>query len=536
MSASRPAGVRSPWIASDAAERIVRILSTGAIVITLLGLFARIMAYPVRHDEQMYLPVGAMLGQGDLYTDFGFNNLPNLPLALSVVFGASGTDHYLLTGRLLIFAGWLIALAAMAYVTWRATRSRPAAILAAILIATNPVLAGPTGMLVTNNFLPLTCALAAFALMISAIDGASVHISRMTGAGLGVALAAGFKANYAYLIPLFAAAVLFAPSVLTLRERLFRSLIPFGIGGIIGSAPTLYYLLCDPQAFLAHVIHYHRGPHIAYWLANANVDGEKIMTLGGKLRLAAKIWLGGGMVVVIVMAAIFGAMIMRDRHGEDATGRNWPILMLLAIIAGGAAMSFLPTPAFPQYYALPLPFIILLAAFLYGRLAADRQKRIMPWALAATALVAAAGMPRLLVRLPQLVTPARWTGVEVHAAGVELARLTQGASNPGPVATLAPLYPLEGGLTLYPELVTGPLVYRVGDIIPAEDRRYYARITSPRTIGAMLGTHPPAAILVGQEGTLDQPLIDYARDKAYRLATGELVNDRYGKAALYVRR
>ncbi len=536
MAATRSGGATTSWIAPYGRERIVRVAWTGALVITVLALFARIMAYPVRHDEQMYLPIGAMLGQGDLYSDFGFNNFPNLPLGLGLIFGATGTDHYLLTGRLLIFGGWLVAFAAMAYMVRRATRSRPAAILAMLLFATNPVLIGPTGMLVTNNFLPLACALAAMALMLSAIEGPRIHAIRMAGAGLCVAFAAGFKANYAYLIPLFALAAFFAPSALSLRDRVVRSLLPLCIGGIIGSVPTLYYLLRDPQAFLAHVIHYHRGPHIAYWLANADVDGEKIMTLGGKLKLAAKVWFGGGMVVVIGLAVVFGALILRDRNDVETRQPKWPIYLLLAIIAGGIVMSFLPTPAFPQYYALPLPFILLLAAFLYARLSPESQRQAVPWALAAALIVVAIGMPRLLVRLPQLVMPSRWAGMEVHAAGVELARLTQGASQVGPVATLAPLYPLEGGLPLYPELVTGPLVYRVGDIIPAGDRRYYTHVTSPRTIGTMLEKRPPAAILVGQEGALDLPLVAFARSNGYRLATSELVNDRYGKAAVYVRR
>lgn len=536
MSASRPNSATWLWTASQSREKITHLAWTGAVAMTVLALFARIMAYPVRHDEHMYLPVGAMLGQGDLYRDYGFNNLPNLPLALGLIYGATGTDHYLLTGRLLIFGGWLVALGAMALLVRRATGSRPAAVIAMLLLATNPVLIGPTGMLVTNNFLPLACALAAMALLLAAIDAQKVRSVAMAGAGLCVALAAGFKANYAFLIPLFAAAAILAPTSLALRDRLLRSVLPLLVGGIVGSAPTLFYLVRDPQEFLAHVIHYHRGPHIAYWLTNADVDGAKIMTLGGKIALAAKVWLGGGMIVPIAMAALFGCIILRDRKADAGGVPAWAIALLLAIIAGGVAMSFVPTPAFPQYYALPLPFILLLAACLYGRMPQDRRRQIIPWALSATLIMAAAGMPRLLVRLPQLVTPSRWAGMEVHAAGVELARLTHGAAAAGPVATLAPLYPLEGGLPLYPELVTGPLVYRVGDIIPVEDRRYYARITSPRTVGTMMAARPPAAILVGQEGALDRPLIDYARRNEYRLAAGALVDDRYGRAAVYVRR
>lgn len=506
------------------------------LVLTLFALFARLMAFPVRHDEQMYVPVGALLMQGDLYRDFGFNNLPNFPLALGFIFQLTATDHYLLVGRLMIFAAWLLFLVAIMIFVRRAAGTWSAAALAALLVATNPVLIGPAGMLATNNFLPLAFAMAATTLLIAGLDRSTPQPWVMASAGLCIAVAAGFKANYVYMIPLFAATALIVPLREGLSRCLARSVGPLAVGGLIGSLPVLYYLFRDADGFLVHVIQYHRGPHVAYWAANPSLDGPKIMTLSGKLLLAIKVWLGGGFALVVCALALLGWNNVR--HAEKSPRRSrralWPIALLTAILIGGMMMSFVPTPAFPQYYILPLPFLIALAALLYGRLPAHRRSALSPLLLMMTIVAIAWGLPRLVVKLPDLVRPERWAGIAVHRAGQQLARYSHAEGADGPVATLAPLYPLEGGMTLYPELAAGPLVYRVGDLIPPQDQRHY-RIISPHLVGGLMRAQPPVAILVGQEGRLDEPFIAYAREHGYRLADPALVDDRYGKAALYVR-
>ena len=128
--------------------------------------------------------------------------------------------------------------------------------------------------------------------------------------------------------------------------------------------------------------------------------------------------------------------------------------------------------------------------------------------------------------------PDRWTGNTVHEAGRQIAGAT--GSPGGVLATLSPVYALEGGMRVYPALATGPLVYRVGELIPAADRRYY-RMVSPRTIGNLLDAAPPAAILTGFEGDLDASLTAYARRHGYVERRLPLVRYRYGQAVLFVR-
>jgi hypothetical protein len=507
-------------------------LAAAGVGAALLGLFARIMAFPLRHDEEMYLPVGALLAEGALYRDFGFNNLPNLPWLLHLVYAASGTGHYLLVGRLTIFLLWLAAATGMGFAVRRLAGSSAAALLAVLLLLAHPVLLGAAGMIVTNNFAPVALALLATAALLAALDRPTPHRLLLAGAGLALALAAGFKANALFLIPPFVIVALLVPATLPFAARLRSVILPFLLGGMVGTLPVLVYLAQDPAGFVTHVIGYHRGPHIAFWTANPDLDGPKILTTGGKLRLAARLWLASPTLPVLLAALVCARLGMR-RDAATARKPVWPVALCLGVMLCTGAIAFVPTPAFPQYYILPIPFAILLAAALFGRLSPPDRTRAAPLLIAAVLLALLPGLPRLARPLPALVRPDEWTGHRVHRAGVAIAQHVR-ATGGTRLATLAPIYAIEGGLDVYPELAAGPLVYRVGDLIPVADRRHY-RMVSPTSLAALLDRVPPAAILTGFEGALDAPFIAYAERRGYRRVPLPALRDRYGMATLYLR-
>src|SRR3546814_12041442 len=103
------------------------------------------MAYPLRHDEQIYLPAGILFTSGDLYQDFSFNHLPNLPLLLGGIFALTGSSHYLLVGRIVIFMCWIATVAAFALIAHRYTRIPLVAAFAALLVVTHVSLLGHAG-------------------------------------------------------------------------------------------------------------------------------------------------------------------------------------------------------------------------------------------------------------------------------------------------------------------------------------------------------------------------------------------------------
>ena len=93
------AGAVPEDIGPPADRRGTALVAAAAIlfaILILLGLFGRIMTYPMRHDELMHVSPAVLLGQWRLYNDMGYNHLPNLPLLLHAVYALTGGSMLLL--------------------------------------------------------------------------------------------------------------------------------------------------------------------------------------------------------------------------------------------------------------------------------------------------------------------------------------------------------------------------------------------------------------------------------------------------------
>jgi hypothetical protein len=194
-------------------------------------------------------------------------------------------------------------------------------------------------------------------------------------------------------------------------------------------------------------------------------------------------------------------------------------VMAVFLLAG----AFAPTPSWSHYFYAPFPFVVLtLGVALISWEAARRQPR---WLLAALVPLAA-GLamygPQDLAHLRSLTQPDTWVTVRAHRIGEVLAnRLPE-----GPVLTLAPVFPLEGGLEIYPAFATGPFTWRTAHLLSLEKQRQYG-VISEETLQPYLAANPPAAILTGFEqdtagfvpgepGGLETPFIDYALQYGYQ--------------------
>lgn len=498
------------------------------LIVMAVALFGRIMAYPLQHDEQLFMTSGILLSDATLYRDLGYNHLPNYVWLLNGLFRTTGTDYFLLAARLLEFLLWGAAAWAFWLIGTRIAGSRTIALSAIILLATNVTMLGSPGVLATNNFAPLPLALFGFYLFYQGVESVPVRPGFIAAAGFCLAIAAGFKANYLFVIPPFVVAALLVPRGLSFPRRIGAVLVPLGLGGFVGALPVLYYLLTDAPGFFAHTLDYFTTLHVAYW---KDLDVPKVMSLAGKVQLAESVWLGGTVLLAAVGALIFALMPMLHT-AERRRYPGWPFWVALGLIAGGMAVSFVPTPSFHHYYVPPIIFVILLFVLAYGALPETLARAAMPVIIAVTLLGLAGGASRLLPSLIEIGRPASWTGVRIHRTGQNIARIASGHGDR--IATLAPLYALEGGMKIYPELNAGPFIYRVADRIADAQRPYY-RAVSPAALPAMLDIHPPAAILVGLEGELDDAFANYARSHGYIAVEFEGQNDAEGPLTLYVR-
>jgi hypothetical protein len=115
--------------------------------------------------------------------------------------------------------------------------------------------------------------------------------------------------------------------------------------------------------------------------------------------------------------------------------------------------------------------------------------------------------------------PDQWTSTLVRRDALRIRNQIRLEDRNLPVATLRPVYPIEAGLGIYPELAGGLFVYRVADWLTPEQREHY-HTTSPHVVERLLNERPPGAILVGfypdYPGLPETPLIEYAESHEYR--------------------
>lgn len=472
----------------------------------LLALAGRIMTYPMQHDEQLYVSAAILFDRYPLYSGMGFSHLPNTVLLFSTAFALLGDAQYLLISRCLVFAAWVATVSVLLLFARDYARSMMIGALMIALLVLNPLFLNATGMAATSNFLPIPFALFGLYLLFRIADRSVPSFRLAMTSGLFLALAAGFKANYGVMLAPIVIAILLVPS-LSFRDRLLRLALPMLIGGVIGGLPTIFYLLQDPHGFLVHLVDFHRGPQLGYWAANVDPADPKVIAMGDKMLLAHRFWLSGVTMLIVVMLVSLVAIAAIRR----SPAFRWQIVLVSSIALLGAITAFLPSPAFAQYFAPPLPFLIVLIGLVYGTLDEPGRRLARPSMAAVFLLTVVTGAPMLLSSVTGALNPWSWTGARVARDGASIAALVHSHAGSARMATLSPLHALEGRLDIYPHFALGPFVHRATPWIDKDDRRYFTYLVAPAEVSSLLRREPPAAILTGIEGAADLPLDNFAR-------------------------
>lgn len=509
----------------------VYLVGLGAVVL-FLGLLSRVLNESVGHDENAYLGPASLFGDFALYREIAYMHLPNLTIFLSSFIGDDIGPYYLL-GRLSILGCWLVLIGAFAALAWRWSQSLLITALSVLLLVVNPLFAEKKAFLISTQMFPITFAVIGLLFFVAALETVVRRWIYALLAGIALSIAVGFKANYVIAIPPIVIAACLAPQAASLGERFWRLVVPLGIGGLIGGAPTLYYMATDLSAFLFNTIDYFSGPHRAYWRDPIRIDEVTGHSLGGRLFVGFQLW-GSGPTIAALVAAGFLAFAILERPDGWRRLLRLPVLVLTTTAALGVMVSFAVSPSFSQYFMPPVPFLILLIPALYADFAPEERRAARPVMLSVAAIAFIFGAPQLLKDLPKLASPNKWVTTQVHDTAQNLRTALAFAGPDARVGTLTPFYPIEAGLEIYPELAAGPFHYRVGQYLPAEDRATY-NFTSTTDFVAVFDAAPPDGILIGHEGALDDPLEQYALSRGYRKLPEPIGSDRYGDSILYVR-
>ena len=549
---------------TTSARRVAGVLTVGLFAVLAVLLPAVALVKPPDHDEQMYVAAAALLRQGAglPYRDFHFFQMPVLELVYAALFLL--TDHLLLAARLLNAVLALSSLAILFALVRR--RFRGAGDLAALAAgAATVALVGGNGPvtfaagLAWNHDLPVLLTLLAVGLFPGARPDHPLAAERATGkrvrrdksrdyaqagAGLGTRRTARLVAAGAALGLAIGARLAFAPAVLPFliaaalptpgeagHTRARRATWLWGPGAcgagmLLGLGPALALAAPAPQAFLFDNLTYHLR-NAAYWQAAGQTAA---MTLPGKLAYMGDVLRAQPACLGLLLAyALFAlpALVGVLRRGRGAAHGDLLLAATLApcLMAG----ALVPTPTWYQYFYAPVPFLALAAALGQGALSETAIRgpgRRVRWGLVALgiaagpALINGAQVYTGYLRDGAFLQPAGWVPVQAHRAGVEIRQLLDARATPGAgrrVLTLAPLYPLEGGLQIYPALAAGPFAWRVAPLLPAGERQAF-HIAGSADLNALVGADAPAAVLTGAEGNLEGALIGYAQAHGYQPA------------------
>jgi hypothetical protein len=520
--------------------RVNSLLFAGAAgilsVFLLTGLFLRLMNYELRKDEQLYVPPARLLENQSLYHDFFYNHTPGSAWLFHGVRQLLGSDHLLFDGRIGVLLAWLVFAAAIVAFAYAATRSAWIAWSIAVLSLVNELFLTQAGMSATNNFLPLPFAFIGLGLFVVAVSSRAPLPGLALTSGFFLSVAVVFKLSaVAFMLPA-AMGVFLIPRHFSIRKRFWHVALPLAGGGLIGGLPILYFLVTDHARFLAHVVGYHLGPHAQYFQDGRAPDEGAVTTLSGKLALAHELWLGGALAVGLAALAMVIGIWASDAGNRERprVAQRGAALLVAGTFCVSASFSLIPTPSFPQYFVPPLICLPLGLIVLVAGLSPAGREQAKVALIAASVIAIAAQAPRLLQHIGTIMSPERWAVTRVHASGVEIAKQLAAAKLTGKVATLAPIYPLEGGVPVYPELATGPFAFRTADLTTSDLARFYQMVPAAG-IPALFNKDPPAAFLLGLDPELEKPLLDYATSHGYLLLPDFQIRNRYGTAQLYVK-
>lgn len=473
-----------------------------------MGLFLFLLAAAMQkgldHDENMYVAGGALLAKGWIsYRDFPYLQMPGLALAYAPLFTLA--SDLLFWARALSVVASTLTVGLLLYVAFDLfrgyvyfTRSLIGMGAALFLIA-NPVFIYASG-LAWNHDLPVFLSVLAFVLLMKG--------ARMERPGWWLFFS-GLALGFAICVRLsFAPAVVpFIVAVVVVKRG---CLLPFTIGLTVGLLPALLLFLLSPVRFIFGNLDYHRLNE----LYRRQTGYSLAMTPAGKLSYLWEVikepgtWPLYAVSALLMLAALVG--------GLRGKLKGWRGLVFApAVLASLLAGLLVPTPTWYQYFYALIPFAILSALYAMASLAGWGK-----WQWGALALFGLGALVGGYNGLPgySYLSSGGWVTTQAWQVGQEM-RLAVGE---GKVLTLSPLFPLEGGLDIYPEFASGPFAWRVAPLMSAGERRE-AGIVGPDDLKAFLRGQPPRAIAVGQESDLEGPLVKYAQEhgyKAQRLSNG----------------
>lgn len=482
------------------------------LFLVLLVLGAGCLPRALNHDEAQFVASGALLNRAGLlpYLDYPYFHFPNLVFVFAGLFSAG--NFLLLTARSFnVACAWLLLLLVFSLLlgAFRSLGEKrwPVAAAITLILALNPLFRFTAGR-AWNHDLPMLASVAAFATLLRAVqpDGSRRWMAA-SGAFLGVAI--GTRLTFLPLVvPFVALTVVFRP----IGSPRHRGVVIFFAAFAFSLLPTIALFAANPKNFLFYNLVSNGQLNLLF---RRSAEPNNI-SLGEKLLFPLRLILRSPANLLFVIGFGVFAGWFPFREGWRSVLRFPEATAILVIVPFAILGALIPTPSYRQYYYQVVPFLLLGTAFGIARFWTAPALRAKLFRL--LTLVLAASLLEVIPDLHQsgvLTRPDRWDVWEVHKTGLEI-RSKVGA---GPVLTLSPLYPLEGGAGIYKEFCTGPFAWRIAPFAEEKNAARFDLVSADNLDEFLRDKMPPAILTRVEKRALEKPFVDYARSNKYRKVT-----------------
>lgn len=470
-------------------------LVTGIVFVYAVGaIFLIALTGALDHDEHQFMTSAYLVAMQGLqpYQDFPYFHTPNLVYLYALLFRLS--DYPLLAARFVVGGCTLTMAGTLFGVAWSifgkqspATRLIIAAA-SVLLFVNSPLLASATAH-VWNHTPATLCALLAFVLHCRGIRRNAVGLLFASGLLLGMAM--GIRLTFAPLAAPFLLAF-WLPAAALLQPKL-RAVAYFASGGLLANLPALYFLVTAPSQF---------------WFGNLgyitlNTSYRQTTEFNGAMSLLDKgvyfiksVWAQPtDLLILVAILYIFSNVTLTQLRSIWQTQVEAPLLAIMLPLLYLTALA--PTPVWYQYFFAPLPFALLALLFCQGASENSASRLAVTRLMTIIALLSLFFGPftQSPATAAAFLRPTTWFPVTFHATAVEVARQVKASGGQGKVLTIAPLYAVEAGLPVYPQLATGPFAWRIVNLLLPEERHKQGLPDFAEWM-SLLKAEPPAAVLV----------------------------------------
>lgn len=494
----------------------MRLAKGSFLLVVFVLLFHLSMQHGVNHDEHQFVASGVLLTRNGLlpYVDYPYFHAPYLVFIYAALFSFS---PYLFWSAHLfsVLCSWLVL-----FLTFRVAwdlfsfyspqKRFYIAAGSTLLLLANPLFAYTSGR-AWNHDLPVLLMLLALLSYQRAVSRANRLHLWLCMSGLLVGLATGTRLSFAVLVVPFALMLMWMPSLKARQKQM--ALFFFGGGLFLGLLPALILASWAPeQAFFGNIGYAQLNTR--YYELQAHT---RAMTIGGKFTYLASLiaqepgnfWLlfmwGTGLIMVYQQRAELWIPLLL------ASPQFLLLLLLLLLLPFLLIGAFVATPSQQQYF---YPLVPILVWSLLHLLIALPDTLKWPHRLFALLIIVSC-----LFALPDYMTigrlffPSQWEPIKVHHDGQRLAELTPKEK----VLTVAPIWPLEGGLPIYPALATGPFSLRVAPLLSAEERQKQGILSNTELL-SLLEHDAPQGVLIGLNSgdlAVEERMLGYVKEQGY---------------------